>query len=225
MATIVDTLGDGNRRLQLGDEEFTRTFGFRTNWSKVRLGVRMCFTDSGSDIASASILMGICEGPVGFKSADTAGYIGIAPGTTYPTNWAREGANNIYRAAINDTVVTKFGGSISQVNHYIANLSYTVGYLPTYSAMYWFCDFRKSGTNIIVHSYNTYSPMAGGGNRTLNQFYAAMDQENAIASISVYTDVSVAYGSTIDKLDTFSFVWEKAVPKIELSDVMVMRFA
>lgn len=229
MAAIVDSLLDGNRRLQIGNEEFVRGLSFGSNWTKVRIGIRFTVNDTGGgNISSpANFFVGLCEGTTNtFFSNNTTGFIGCNNSTGLNNAWSYNAS--YYTACYNSCIIAKrVGNTTSSLGSY--GLQYIgsdrwffVGKAPNIGYAFW--DFTKNSTSIVFNLFWSFS--TGYYGITLSNFIWGLDNETAPPYLANWgSPNTVAYGNSIGNLDTLSISWSKSTPTIELCDVAVIRFA
>jgi hypothetical protein len=60
---IISTVG-GENRLILGADRIARqpSFMLGTTWQKMRIGMRLCMSDSGANVSPADFIVGVCSG-------------------------------------------------------------------------------------------------------------------------------------------------------------------
>ena len=110
MAFIVESLA-GDRRLQLGGEEFVRPMSFGGRWGRLRIGLR-CMVNAATTITNGGFVVGVCSGSTNtFVSSTTTDYIGMVIGSTGGySNWGYTAGPPSYVGA------TTVAGGLTKVN-------------------------------------------------------------------------------------------------------------
>ena len=226
MAAIVETIV-GDRKLELGNEEFVRQMSIGTRWGKIRIGCRLSI-NGNTTIPNAVFLMGVCQGTqFTFSSASCLDWIGGSPGGLYPStsfSWSA-GPPARYGLDSGGAKIKKVGSTItSAANAFIAG---TMWAAPATTRGIFSMDITKGSPNYNVHFY---APAVASGDISSGTFLAHMETDGSTPPFTTNnlignndTDWNVAYsGSAL--FDTVSILWNKSSPTIEISDLCVVRF-
>lgn len=229
MATIVENIS-GDKAVQLGNEEFVRKLGYGTNWTKIRIGCRMCVNGT-SDIPTPRFQLGVCVGDVTtFASSSCIQYVGL------PTN---ELANLTYNAgslaytyveSSNCPYVTKVGSTTTY------NIVGGAGHPTAYYAA------GVSGrTTIVVAEFvkvSATSVTINGGYTAAAQYanipstyhlLRTLDDEGGGSTFTVnyfswFNSRTVSSMSNVVDLNTLSVYWGHSTPTLEVHDICVVRY-
>jgi len=221
MANITETFV-GDKSLQLGNEQFVRTMAMGSSWTKLRVCMRCAFDDSGGDILTAKLMMGVCTGLTDFNSgsADCAGFT-----LGYDTTASRFAGPPVYyefNGIANTRAFTKVGATLTLVNG--ANVSNSLSAAPTTRRSLWFTDITK-GTGLTTISKWTFATGAGAQADRTRQTYLAWLQDEATAGGTLGTGAASTPAYTGANLFDSVFVyWNKSTPVINIYDLTVIRF-
>ena len=229
MANIVEPIV-GDRRIQLGNEEFVRTLGVRTNWSKLRIGIRHNVNTTGATILSASFVVGLCEGSAAtYYNNNTTGFWGLSICGALTSNWTLSG--NFYATSGgNSTFVTRIGNTTNTASNSIGGDTPYVIINPSHGVMYLDLEKNNAGSNRMTHWY--MDSTAHNYDHSQTEFFQGMESEftggspNSVPGARNYNGANnYNYAGNINALDPLSISWNKSTPTMEISDIMVLRFS
>jgi hypothetical protein len=228
MATIVENIS-GDKALQMGNEEFVRKLGYGTNWTKLRIGCRLCVNGT-ADIATPRFQLGLCVGDVyTFASASCIQYVG------YPTN---ELGNLGYNGALlsyafqessNCPYVTKVGATatyniIGGAGHPPGNYAAGVSGRTSIVA----AQFTKlSATSIQVNGSYTTDAQYANVPVTYHLLRSLDDEVGTSAFTATYfswMNARTVTMSNVVDLDTVSVYWGHSSPTVEVHDIIIVRY-
>lgn len=218
MAFIVETIV-GDRVLQLGNEEFVRQLGFRTNWTKCRVAIRATIQGT-ANIGATNYTIGLCQGTTNtFNSPNTTQYLGGAYGTFGGAGSYLAGPPNGYSWGSNGQWLYRIGSTTTAAALGLGGGAPVHGGGGTRSIF--MVDIDKSALTMTVFCY-TNSP---GPDKSQYDFLLTTEQE-VTALIPGTGTVSIAtFPGTLSLLDTVSVVWGRSTPPLEISDVLAIRIA
>lgn len=225
MAFIVETI-TGDRRLQLGNEDFVRPMLIGTNWKKIRIGLRWAFNDTGGDILTAGFVAGVCQGTqYSYSSPSCTDFIGVSlPGGATPDtiSLVRLTSTAVYYASpgnANGATIHKKVGAVTTVVAMGLNYgAYTNAVPSSYRSLY-FIEITKGAPNYTVGVWNQYQHQTDFSRAT---FIGMMDNESAPAPLAA-TSATPAYSGN-GLFDSVCLRWNKSTPTVEISDLTVVRF-
>ncbi len=219
MANIVETIA-GDRRLQLGNEEFLRQMSFSSDWKKLRLGVRVAFNGNAT-ITTVQFQIGFSQGTAnGYKSNSTTDYIGYRPQSV--GGWSyNAGPPAYYSGIMNFFVVTRKGSTDTSQASNSANGFVSAAPATNRSAFY--VEVAKGNQPTIAGFYPNSSANAQI-DCSLNNFFRLLEAETiGTEYVSNTNTFTMAYNGA-QAWDSVSIYWNNASPTVEISDVAVCRF-
>ncbi len=220
MANIVESIS-GDRRIQLGAEEFIRPFSFGASWTKIRIGLRLSILGR-TQINNALFAVGVCQGYSGWNSPTPTDYFGFFYGGTGGPNAmsVTVGTVTYYTTSSGQaTAIHRTGGVQTQVSSGVSGGS--IGAWPTRTA--WFVTITKSATMTIQLNW-LLNPAA---DQSLLNFMLMEEDEAANAGLfSGWSSAAptVSSGTSSGMMDSVSVSWNHSVPVMEISDLMVVKY-
>jgi len=216
MAFITETLA-GDKRIQLGNEEFMRAFSFGNNWNQITVAWRMTLFDRPVTFIG-SIAVGVCKGAAtSFLKGTVVDFIGITNNPTIST-YTRLANNSGFTTPSNNNAyvsIRKVGGTA------LYGTGMDSGQTSTYLNQY--AAGPGAGVCTITRSPAGFTGSWGYGNATsITRFQSLQNAEgstNGFISVATSTPV-LACG---DFYDTLNISWANSVPVLEISDVTVAR--
>lgn len=226
MAAIVETLV-GDKRLQLGVEEFVRPFAFGNNWNYIRVGVRMAVGGSAT-ITNAQLQIGVCSGTTAtFNNANTTDYIGAHLGNGFgAATFTYNAGPPAYYNISNQFILVRRVGNTNTTTGIGSNNYFLSAVASGANRSLFMVDFlRLNSTSMTIKPWIAGSSTAAQTDAVPYILWRCAENEvnpfTAFVSAGANFD-TVACGSFYD---TVSIYWNKASPTIEVSEIMVMRYA
>jgi hypothetical protein len=234
MAYIVQNLSLADQRIQLGAEEIVRAMEIGTNWTKIRIGMRLCMVGSAT-FAGGDLSVGVCQGNKGKTPVDTTDAVGIQCGAvtnpmsltwtysislpTYAYFQHNFAGAHAFRKVGNQLANSLVGGSY--VSMFVAT-----PFLNTNRCGF-YVDITKSGSGLVISNWsaNSASPVMADVSRYAH--LVNMESENAI---SVSGQAYNANGITLTTVggsfawDSVFVTWNRSMPVIEINDLTVVRY-
>jgi len=226
MAAIIDVSGD--RRLQLGNEEFVRSFNFGARWQKINIGFH--FGVNAIQGFNARICIGVCDGPYGVNAPFSPGVVFSCPGlfTSGGATWAAttNGFSNGggTRQPITKTGSTTVGGSSVGVG---TTIMPSAPLLSAKTLGMWMIQLERSLTNWNSITYKSSWTAAAQIGQVIEPFTFYKNLENDLGT-SFYGMPNMDGGSThayAGFLDHCCITWDKSCPTLEFSKIGVVRLA
>jgi len=223
----------GQRGIQLGSEELLRQWSFGTNWTKVRIGIRLCSNASGATVLQ-TLGIGVTQGLQGYVGAPTDLLMVVLGTTTNIINGVNWRINTPSRPFYVDTVTTgytvfrKQGSTTTQLGTAASNIGSIVAQYaldtPTYHRSQIFLEITKGNPN---YSYHVLMPISQANAQTpinRNTFYQNLEAASPSAcGLLAGSPLSVAYtGSGL--FDTAFIFSNKPTPTFEINDWAVLRY-
>jgi len=234
MANIVDV--SGSRRLQLGDEEFARTIAFGSRWSKIKIGITVGF--NGAATFTSTMLMGMCAGTANtYKAGSTDGFFGVCPYLfSSDITWTYAGGPPTAYTNANPSkrIITRIGGTTVDTAGN-GSQAWAMASAPTNLSM-WVITIYRGSTELNLDGWNVLyvqsaHPITAAYAAIPMQtedfmFYKNMENDYTQGYHGIYNNdaTSNAVAWTGPPLDSFSFVWNKASPTVEIGHIGIVRF-
>jgi len=222
MATIA--LVSGDKRLRIGNDEILWQFGFGTNWQQIRVGM-LYLVNMSATIASPLFQVGVNAGTAfGFRSNSCIEYMGAKftngslSGFTYtataPTYFTGAAYSMHYKVGSTDTITS------SNAANYAGSANPAI-------RTYIYFDFIKRTANgqMSVSIAGAAAPPTST-DITSDLFYRYMEYDYLPWSpLSFGTNlVAVAYNGPYS-FDSLSLIWGDNTNTLEISELMVNRYA
>jgi hypothetical protein len=216
MAQMVERSGE--RRLQLSGEEIIRPMLWRSQWSKIRLGMRLGF-QGVQNIATYTGGMGVCVGNAGYATQVAIAYLGMFLDVSFtytPTAgpyFASGSGNNQLTVKQGSTITTTAGGS------FVQNVAWAPSNLSQYMV-----DIAKVGN---VYTLNSRGPTTADVVRTVLVYDFLRNMEDESGTLLYISGSSTAQATTLNdgyQFDTASIFHGKTVPVMEIGSWEVFRF-
>lgn len=214
-----------NARLQLGTEEILLPMDCGADWTALRVAFRFTALSAVPwTLAAAQLRLGVCVGQVGYSSASTVGYVGMSHQAGMTWNAGTPG----YWSSGYLTVGWKVGTSTYEYQVTAVGPYTTMSRWPVRGA--WMMDVTKPLNYIqsVGLGWRARSIATASSNTDLSftSFVAAARNWNTPGTL--FNDSTVTamttYPGPLD-FDTVSIAWNRALPVVEISDVLVYRIA
>ncbi len=211
MASIVQTFV-GDNALRLNNEEFVRKMAWGTDWK--RIGIRV--NHSGLFVGNFSnefYYIGVCQGTTNtFKSGSCDEWVGFWVGSAGGTwNYTAGPPSGVTQGGSNGKWGYKIGSVLTQsgatsVNNYIGGTN----------RGYWVVDIEKTATGYNVGRSTPSVPPAVDTFGRQFEMYAQQNDSNSYSAVNF---------STNGLLDSVSVYWTYAAVGLEISEIIVVRYA
>lgn len=200
-----------------------------STWQKLRIGMRICMSDSGADATSCSFHVGICAG-----NTNIFGDTGVSPAHFFGANFVGN-FNTFVRA----TGPTRYGCSFAAVEEWgngvllvgtggggdLEPATWNIGAGDSNRTCL-FVDIIKGTPNWSVQVFrNTATACTDVDQATFN---AQVVNENAVVGGHGFTPVDPWGGvaeSTYGVLNYLNIHWNHTTPIFKISDLAVVQFA
>jgi len=213
-----------DKRIVLSNSNFARKFSVST-WTKLRIALRLSITDSGANITSnPRLAIGLCSGSTNiFLDATTTNWAGcLMDGAT----WTRNAGPPInYAMPASGWVPAKRVGSTTTkgTTHHAGN-----DYLHDATAAFrslWCVDITKGSPNYTFNLYMRNS--AAVSDVTLSNFLANVELASPAVNAQHFqsTQQTLAFDEVAGTLDHVNIAWDRTDPKIEISDLAIVRLS
>ncbi len=222
MAAIVESIV-GDRRLQLGNEEFVRQMLIGRTWTKLRIGMNVAINGTAA-FNNGALTVGVCQGFTNtFRSTNTTDYVGVQVPQT-PGTWTYFGSPNYYfNAGASCLGLKRTGNTTTTGSNGNVNTSLWPPVVSGYRTPCFIDIVRAASYTFTVYNSVSTSPLLW--DETPGQFLSDAQNENApvwSGSSNVGTG-SVAYSGAAQH-DCVSINWNLSTPSIEISNLVVVRF-
>lgn len=225
-----NTSGVDDVRAALSNSTLRRLLSIGTNWTKVRVGIRFSLLDTGAELTSTPMLaMGVCSGtanPVNNGSATTDNFVGMR---TTATSWTRNAGpppyylNGAYTVRAAKRVGTTWGYTAGTNNFWYA------WYIPTGTGLrQMLCvDVTKGSPNFTINMFarGNNSPQSDITKEDFLGKVALADPGNWNGHYLGTPNTVAVDEATNGYLNAANVAWDRSNPKIEISDLAVVRFA
>ncbi len=224
MAFIVETIV-GDKRIQLGNEDFVRTMALGTNWQKIRIGLRISIYDCGGNIpvpegTRNGLTLGVCQGSTyAYSSPNCVDALGLRiPDTHDAAAFTRGSGPPVYYGCAFVCGVTKVGQSEARTGS--TNINTYLSGDPGSIRSSLLLDITRGAVSYTLKPWNYQN--ATQVDMTRGTFLMQVENEATPGSLAG-TAFAVPYtGSGL--FDSVFLHWGRCVPTIEISDLTVVRF-
>lgn len=218
MAHITEVM-IGDRRLQLGNEQFIRGLSFGDSWQKIRIGALFAF-NAVDVVLKSGFYLAACRGLVGYEDAAVDMVGGHYGPTIMASDWFY--GTPPYIGFLSGNSILGFSK--------VGNTLTTVGTNPQTAHSsnlrirnVWMVDITRGSPNYTVKVWR-----AGTDQYTTDRSFSTMlswleDETNA-GSVLGSGSFSVAYSGS-GLLDSVAVRWGHTYPVCEISALAVARFA
>lgn len=232
MASIIlRTIGGiDDNRLSIGNEQAARLRQIGTNWTTIRLGLRLSVNGSASISGTPRFALGLCSGTTMLLgSASTKHFVGVrsAVGT-----WTRTtGPPAYYSVAGSPSIraIKRVGTTLTTGNEiapcYISSA-------PASVRSVFLLNIVKGSPNYSLQCGMATTSAAGQTDVSLAQFEQMLALESISGISAIVTGYGTATGTTIavneandGLLDAMQILWDRSSPEIEVSDIGYARIA
>lgn len=211
MASIVQTFV-GDNALRLNNEEYVRRMAWGTDWKRIRIAVN----HSGQWVGNFSneyYYIGICQGTTNtFKSGSCDEWVGFWVGSSGGTWFYTAGPpSGVTQGGANGKWGYKIAGVLTTVNNTSVN-----NYIGGTNRNYWVAEIEKTATGYIVgRDTPSVIPTVDVFGRNF-EMYAQQAESNNFSAVNF---------STNGLLDSVSVYWTYAAVGVEISEILVVRYA
>ena len=222
--TILRNIGGvDDMRMALSNSNPRRALSIGSNWTKIRIGVRMCINGTASITGSPRFVMGVCSGtsnPWNNGSAITTHFVGASSSTA---SWNLSSGVYFVNTGSIDWRPTKRVGTAETFG---SNISLLIVPAVSISKRWmYFLDITKGSPNFTLSGFSPNG--TGAADASYADFLATVAVE--VPSVGSYvfgTSRTLAVDETADgSLDSVCIAWNRTAPTIEVSDLAIVRFA
>ena len=214
-------------RAALSNSTLRRLLSIGTNWTKVRVGIRWSILNTAADITSAPFLaVGVCAGtanPVNNGSATTDHFLGVR---TTTTTWQIKPGPYYVGDVTYSLRASKRVGTTWTNTSGTNNLWYAWYVIPGQRQML-FVYILKGSPNFTI-SVLSVSTISGTADVSQADFFDKV----VLASPGNWNGHYLATGNTVavdeatnGYLNAVNVAWHRSNPKVEISDLAVVRLA
>lgn len=218
MAYIAETVA-GDKRIQLGSEDFVRKMTMGANWQKIRIGMRVAINDVGAAIPNAALVIGVCQGPYPFISSSCIDFVGASLGVYDTNTYGRYAGPPVYFGYDYNQAIVKQGAVLTQ-----ATSSYATRYIggaPASRMCSILVDIIKGSPN---YTATLWRPQSTPVNVTSYELGTQLENENNPQPANVFdSPVNVAYSGS-GLFDSVCIHWKYPAPYLEIADLTVVRY-
>lgn len=216
MASTITTVS-GDKRILLTNSGFARPIYIGTNWTKIRIGMRVCQTDAGADLSGTPRwAVGVSSGSTNiFGDSTVDNWIGVVTNTATPLR-----ANIPPVTCPWSHAIAKKVGSTLTIGGTSATLapSWDTSILNAY-----FVDITKGSPNYTVGIFGRGYDGVANVNISLANYLKEL--ETASPSLANYTSASGTIAAD-ESTGTFTHVnisWNRQASQFQISDLAVIR--
>lgn len=224
---LYEVAADGDVRAYLAGNTLRRTLSIGTDWTRLRLGIRFSYEDSGANITGTPrFVMGLCSGtlnPWNNGSATTLNFIGVQQNNATVTrsvvgdsNHYAGGLQPFKRLGTTTTTGTAF------TNAWVGSAQ------PATRRNVLFLDIWKGSPNYTLQAF--YRDSTLGSDVTRAKFIEQIETLSAVITNHSWTDggpsgagKTLAFDEVAGSLNTVNLAWDRSSPKIYISDLAVVR--
>lgn len=224
MAAIVEV--NGERRLQMGAEEFVRSFNFGARWTKIRIGMTLGF--NGIANCSGNFQLGVCSGTDGLLAPTSGSYYGFQPTVAWQAaqTWTYTSGLYFNNASSNGYWIVKRGSTFTDTN--AVGTGYYQGWAPY--ALSWFSIVLTRTSWNVINGKSSHASNTAQISQPLTDWYFYKNMENE-GTAGLWGSADDSHNRTepanalLDPLDNVSFSWNRSCPTLEIGNIGVVRFA
>jgi hypothetical protein len=219
-----------DRRLVLSNQSYARKLAIGTDWTTIRIGLRMWFSN-GVDLTTLTgtplLVLGMQVGDTTFFGGDdTQFWLGVKTGqSVWSTQntvdgltafWTNSSWNRGWKVGtdVNETIISSTSGYFTKA--------------PTEKCSAFVVELNKASSTSVGFTFtrkSTYNNASGHMSRQI--FWEGMEASPA-ASWSMYSSHSATrtdVPEAMHALDSVGICWNRRVPALEISDIVVVRVA
>ena len=225
MAFIVQQF-TGDNGVQLGNEEIIRPFTFGTNWSNIRLGIRMACNGVAA-LTSVDFRMGICTGNAASYSLSTVDALWYTLWTPSAILSLAGTPPNIYmnqNTSLGTLSQQRVGSTSSSAGSAGLNNS-ACSLNPTALRSGWLIDISKGTVGAATMNLTSWFkvPASVVTDASRGDFLAAMEAPTPSNFSSVSVNVTLPTRFAKD-WDSMFFAWPRSTPAMCFYDMTAVRF-
>lgn len=227
MAYIVEQFA-GDKGIQLANEEVIRPFSFGTNWSVIRIGIRMA-VNAYSALSAIDFRLGICTGSVAsygspvdalwyplWQQAATLTYAGSPPTQSQESSLGTVGYQRVGTTSSNIGSATVLRPVCSSN--------------PTVLRSLWFVQITKGTVGAAAFGMDSIFRRSDGGfsttDATRGDFLAYMETSGTPATMFALSVATTGLPLRTAKDWNAMFVaWPRSTPSLCIYDMSVVRFS
>lgn len=242
MSTAIDTVTVGgveDRRLQLANAQAARVIDIGTSWSKIRLGIRFAWDDTGANLGGTPRLclgmlsnpnFPLTNGPLG---ATTGHFVGMA---TKFGDWARSAGPPVRYTGTSPAfaAVKKIGATFTSAD---MTTSITISGSPTTRRLLLILDITKGAPNFTFGAiwpfgatiFDAVSNTHLIDAMNIATFAAMKTYFDGLYAVNSYlasgTPVLAVDEATNGSLNAVCVAWDRATPTTHISDFIWKKMA
>jgi len=209
MAAIVQTFS-GDNALSLANEEFVRKMQWGSDWRRLRIAIN----HSGQFVGNFSnefYYIGLCQGTTNTFKGTTDEWVGFWVGTAGGTwSYTAGPPAGVTQGGSNGKWGYKIGATLTQAGATSVN-----NYIGKTNRDFWFVDIEQTPTGYAVGRRTPSSVPAVDTFGRQFEFYSNQSENSGSA-----------FAMTTNRLlDSVSIYWTYATVPLEISEILVVRYA
>lgn len=216
MGFIVEPIS-GDKRVQIGLDNFVRTMGIGTRWQKIRIGMRVMLRDIGTSYPQGiGIAVGVCQGTAfPYNSLNTTDYIGVTTPNYLTDYWSRSAGPPPNFAASGHLIVKKIGSAITTTAMGVSGKT-----IAAVVRNIFFVDITKGSPNYTLGLGTATNYLVDAASRS--DYMSVLENESSPLNMNILSSASPYTGNGL--LDSVCIHWSRSVPVFEFSDLTVVRY-
>lgn len=223
MAWLFQARSD-TKAIQLGNEEWGHTLAIGTNFTKIRIGMRISCPAIQSFDGNLPIafVLGMTQGTAAmFKSPQCTEFLGLVLGNSTTPTWTYSASPGPNVTNPRPNFASKVGAVLT--THTGLSANYYVSANPAVRTMA-FIDFTKNGgSSWTIAAWMPGNTTQGSTDNTFAQWAAAMENNTTPSSNvnSIFSTTVTHTGANL--LDTVYFSWNKCFPPFNIYEIGAVR--
>jgi hypothetical protein len=210
--------------IQIGNEEWCHQLAIGTDWTKIRVGVRIALPTNqafaGSPIGP-TMMLGMCQGTSNiFKSATCAEFMGVGLGTLGVADFTYATSPGVHVTNARPIWVTKLNGV--QTIHSTGSSAYYISATNTVRTVAFVDILKNGGTSYTVTGWMPSTTTQGTTDNTYGVFVGSMENNTTPTNANSQGAIAVTYAGP-GLFDSLYFSWGKSVPALTVFDMMAAR--
>jgi hypothetical protein len=210
--------------IQMGNEEWCHRMQIGTNWTKLRIGVRIAVPaiQNFDGPVTGTFILGVTQGTQNvYKSPICTEFMGFVLGNAAVSNWVYGVNGNPYVTNTRPVVVSKLNGALTA--HATGSASYYISAVNTVRTMAFVDITKTSATSYLIAPFapgNTTQAVADNG---MGNFIWSMESNTTPLNCSAASTGTISNWTGPGLMDSIYFGWERSVPPITLFDIAACR--
>ena len=216
----------GNRRLQLGAEDFVRLMSIGTNWQKIRIGMRLAFNDPLARLYNSSFVAGVCRGTqYPFGNPLCTDFIGVGWPAPFDGSSLAIGTTSGLTLNNYDSVqfskLLKVGSALTQTS--VTNNYTYMSRDPATNMSPFMLDIAKGSPNYtLTYWFQTQAQFTTMPNVSRAVFLSMMECE--ITAPYVTSSAQTQAYNGLGLFDSVNVRWGRSTPTVEIHDLVVYQY-